>query len=533
MAMAIRHQKYIGKVKHAVFQTQKTGRKRVLVSTEENVIASLDLRHGEIFWRHVLGTNDAIDGIDIAMGKYVVGIFSSGTKATQNHSCSLRQARKLTRTTQSLFLVKEVSMLFQACMVKLFGRWIFLLKVFEVQEVIQHHDSNTVYVVGFVGFSQFDVYQINAKNGELIKHDSAAFDGGFSGERTDKHSHWFSMETMTFTSNVKQGHDWNSDLLKERIKLNQQRGFVHKVFMNNYVRTDKSHGFRALIVMEDHSLLLLQQEKKGVTVAKVEQNLFEWLKGHMLKVKGTLMLASAEDVAAIQDMSHATPPFTDSTEQRLASTNRYKWTGNICTQEHLRLLPFFKLEFFKHLSGTPVEAIMVLLKGHGLKEGGNCDGEVADNYCFWYQRSSNRKLSEKLNRISWSANTDNKDVLGSLFLESTISLHLCLHIHDQRSQTKSQSYYFTHSGQSGITVTKSTAKGITSKPSSYSGQLVIRSVNPTQSEKRKKEFYLLQISLPIIPHPDVTHSPIKVEGLRGMSNSACQAGVPTQPLSLT
>jgi hypothetical protein len=43
-----RHQKYIGKVKHAVFQTQKTGRKRVLVSTEENVIASLDLRHGEI-----------------------------------------------------------------------------------------------------------------------------------------------------------------------------------------------------------------------------------------------------------------------------------------------------------------------------------------------------------------------------------------------------------------------------------------------------------------------------------------------------
>jgi hypothetical protein len=43
-----RHQKYIGKVKHAVFQTQKTGRKRVLVSTEENAIASLDLRHGEI-----------------------------------------------------------------------------------------------------------------------------------------------------------------------------------------------------------------------------------------------------------------------------------------------------------------------------------------------------------------------------------------------------------------------------------------------------------------------------------------------------
>uniref|UniRef100_A0A2P2LBZ4 Uncharacterized protein MANES_03G061800 n=1 Tax=Rhizophora mucronata TaxID=61149 RepID=A0A2P2LBZ4_RHIMU len=42
------HQQYIGKVKHAVFHTHKTGRKRVVVSTEENVIASLDLRHGEI-----------------------------------------------------------------------------------------------------------------------------------------------------------------------------------------------------------------------------------------------------------------------------------------------------------------------------------------------------------------------------------------------------------------------------------------------------------------------------------------------------
>lgn len=43
-----RHQRYIGKVKHAVFHTQRSGRKRVVVSTEENVIASLDLRHGDI-----------------------------------------------------------------------------------------------------------------------------------------------------------------------------------------------------------------------------------------------------------------------------------------------------------------------------------------------------------------------------------------------------------------------------------------------------------------------------------------------------
>lgn len=43
-----RHQQYIGKVNQAVFQTPKTGRKRVVVSTEENVLASLDLRRGEI-----------------------------------------------------------------------------------------------------------------------------------------------------------------------------------------------------------------------------------------------------------------------------------------------------------------------------------------------------------------------------------------------------------------------------------------------------------------------------------------------------
>lgn len=43
-----RHQQYIGKVNHAIFHTQKAGRKRVVVATEENVIASLDLRRGEI-----------------------------------------------------------------------------------------------------------------------------------------------------------------------------------------------------------------------------------------------------------------------------------------------------------------------------------------------------------------------------------------------------------------------------------------------------------------------------------------------------
>lgn len=95
--------------------------------------------------------------------------------------------------------------------------------------------------------------------------------------------------------------------------------------MNSYVRTDHSHGFRALIVTEDHSLMLLLQgeivwtreegllasivdvttselplEKDGVSVAEVEHNLVEWLQGHVLKLKGTLMLAGPEEMATIQ-----------------------------------------------------------------------------------------------------------------------------------------------------------------------------------------------------------------------------------------
>ncbi|KAE8688066.1 hypothetical protein F3Y22_tig00111002pilonHSYRG00102 [Hibiscus syriacus] len=150
---------------------------------------------------------------------------------------------------------------------------------------------------------------------------------------------------------VKLLHDWDGDLLKESIKIYQQRGLIHKVFINNYVRTERSHGFWALIVMEDHSLLLLQQgtmvwnmedgmasiidvttselpvERAGVSVAKVELNLFEWLKKglpivkasyiHYLKavLKGTLMLASPEDIAAIQ-------------YKRLKSSEKSKMTQN-------------------------------------------------------------------------------------------------------------------------------------------------------------------------------------------------------------
>lgn len=255
-----------------------------------------------------------------------------------------------------------------------------------------------IYVAGFVGSSKFYVYELNAKNGELLKNNHIALPFGTSGESlsvpgdkfvvlddvrskivtinfnngdinynqkpisdlvkdlsgqavilpsklpglfalkinshvlfikvtnegelvlVDKidnaaafsnalsisdNQHVFAFvqyEDNKIHLSVKDVNDWNGDLLKEDLVVDHQRGNIEKIFINNYVRTDRSHGFRALMVMEDHSLLLVQQgeivwsredglasvvdvttselpvEKDGVSVAKVEQNLFEWLK---------------------------------------------------------------------------------------------------------------------------------------------------------------------------------------------------------------------------------------------------------------
>ncbi len=98
------------------------------------------------------------------------------------------------------------------------------------------------------------------------------------------------------------GEDWTEVVQKETIKLPSHRGQVQKVFLKAYLRTDRTHGFGALVVGEDDSLLLLQQgeivwtrenelasivdaksaelplEQVGVSVAEVEHDLTEWLK---------------------------------------------------------------------------------------------------------------------------------------------------------------------------------------------------------------------------------------------------------------
>ncbi|TYI17027.1 hypothetical protein ES332_A08G296100v1 [Gossypium tomentosum] len=434
-------QQYIGKVKQAVFHTHKTGRKRVVASTEQNIIATLDLRRGEIFWRHVLGPNDVVDVLTLLWENVNVITLSSGGSILRawnlpdgqmvwesslhgpKHSKPLLLTRNLIIEKDNVLIVFSNGRLNAVSCIDGEVLW---KKDFEeerlVQQVIQPPGSGFIYVVGFAASSQFEMYKINAKNGELLKHESTAFSGRFTGEvslvssetvvaldstgsilltisfhngkissqqtpvsnlledspglaviihpsvtgifaiKTDAATIFIrvigegKLEVVEKTNHetvvsdalsisegqqafalvqhagssihltVKPAHDWDSNLLKESIKMDQQRGFVHKVFINNYIRTDRSHGFRALIVMEDHSLLLLQQgaivwsredglasiidvttselpvEKAGVSVAKVELNLFEWLKGHVLKLKGTLMLATPEDIAAIQHM---------------------------------------------------------------------------------------------------------------------------------------------------------------------------------------------------------------------------------------
>ncbi|PPD66978.1 hypothetical protein GOBAR_DD36144 [Gossypium barbadense] len=400
------HQQYLGKVKQAVFHTHKTGRKRVVVSTEENVVASLDLRQGEIFWRHVLGSNDVIDGIDIALGKYVITLSSGGSilrawnlpDGQMVWESSLRGPKH----SKSLFLVRTNLKIEKDNIVIIFsnGRLnavscmdgeVLWEKDFEgeslkVQQVIQPPGSNLIYVVGFASSSLFEMYQINALNGELLKQESAAFSGGFLGEVShvfsetvvaldstglilltisfqngkisfhqmpisnlvkdsfgpakiipssvtgifaikmnavtivirvkdesklevvEKTNHETSISDALSISEgqqafalvqhasheihlrVKLAHNWDDNLLKESVKMDQHRGLVHK---------SREDGLASII---DVTTSELPVERDGVSVAKVEHNLFEWLKGHMLKLKGTLMLASPQDIAAIQSM---------------------------------------------------------------------------------------------------------------------------------------------------------------------------------------------------------------------------------------
>ncbi|EEE62894.1 hypothetical protein OsJ_17698 [Oryza sativa Japonica Group] len=436
------HQKYIGKVKQAVYHSQKSGRRRVVVLTEENVIASLDLRSGDIFWRHVIEKNDPVDELSLSLGKYVVTLSSGGSILRAwnlpDGQMIWETNLQVSKSSKPLLHVLSNNKVAKDNLVfVLAGRWIyavssidgviswgkeFSLDGLDLKQIIQSPENDIVYAVGLAGSSKLNLYQLNAKTGETVKHIQESFPIALCGETIlgshnvlvaldETRSDLFLIElkgesisynkvhisdlvqdlsgtvkllplmsngvialqasstvsllklkgidgleviqsfeqpaavsdALTITEKdeafavvqhtgseiefvVKFTSDVTGEVIREKINIDQHRGNIQKVFLNNYIRTDKSHGFRALVVMEDHSLLLVQQgevvwsredglasivdvttselpiEKDGVSVANVEHNLFEWLKGHMLKLKGTLMLANADELAAIQAM---------------------------------------------------------------------------------------------------------------------------------------------------------------------------------------------------------------------------------------
>ncbi|GJP60457.1 hypothetical protein CLOP_g17675 [Closterium sp. NIES-67] len=70
------YQQRIGRARFASFLTSSQ-RKRVLVGTDRNVVAALNLRTGDIAWRRVLGDADTLHALDMG-GRYLITV--SGTK---------------------------------------------------------------------------------------------------------------------------------------------------------------------------------------------------------------------------------------------------------------------------------------------------------------------------------------------------------------------------------------------------------------------------------------------------------------------
>ncbi|KAK1290186.1 hypothetical protein QJS10_CPB18g01096 [Acorus calamus] len=519
------HQKYIGKVKQAVFHTQKAGRKRVVVSTEENVVASLDLRRGDIYVVTLSSEGGILRAWNLPDGQMVWETFLQGSV----HSKSLLSVQASTKMEKdSLILVFGKGFLHGISSIDgdILWRKEFHGESLEIQKIFQPVDSDIVYAVGLVGTSEFHIYQISAKNGDILKHNSAVFPNGFYGEPSfvtndmlvaldatrssvilisftggdisfhqtyvvdfgqefsgtatilpSKTVGFFAVKVdstvllmrvkggnklelaekigdpavisdalflsdsqqafvtvqqdeSTIHLTVKLDNDLRSGLLKESIKMDHQRGLIQKVFINNYVRTDRSHGFRALVVMEDHSLHLIQQgdivwsredglasiidmttselpvQKDGVSVAKVEHNLFEWLKWqvphhHALDENPSILVVGrcgadtdAPGIFSIIDsytgkerkslrLAHSIAqviplPFTDSSEQRLHLIVDTEKRAHLYPRSREALGDF--LHEISNIYWYSVKADKGIIRGHSLR--GNCFLEVADDYCF-------------------------------------------------------------------------------------------------------------------------------------------------------
>ncbi|KAG6553490.1 hypothetical protein Mapa_004402 [Marchantia paleacea] len=443
------HQQYIGKVKHAVFQTQGSGRKRVIVGTEEDAIASLNLRTGEVYWRRVLGENDSINALDIINGKYVITLSKDGSNVRAWHlpdgalvweslllpslgsvASLLVLPIDINNDRMNDMLIFSGSMLYALSCHDGGIIWKADLRSLREDLVIKKVSLSSEGTLSGVGFSEVsglvivdidlrfgDIRKINpvgisealdTKELMLVNGVAVALDAGSTTVVTAliktggdvkivetllsdlvsaevksaqilpttlegavalrvngkvvvvkvdsatgqlsvlevlessvvlsnslnvvESKHATAIVELTeeggsigkFTLRVVYANSWSTDAVKDSVNLESHRGLIRKVFLNAYLRTDRSYGFRALVVGEDDSLSLLQQgevvwtredglasiidtwtselplERDRHPVSEVEHDLADWLRGHWLKLKATLFLASAEELAAVQ-----------------------------------------------------------------------------------------------------------------------------------------------------------------------------------------------------------------------------------------
>ncbi|KAI5396343.1 hypothetical protein KIW84_062520 [Lathyrus oleraceus] len=106
------------------------------------------------FWRHVLGTNDVVDGIGISLGRYVITLSSSG---------SILRAWKLPDRQmiwgRHLHAISSIGG-------EILWRKDLASDNIEVNHIVQ--SLEVIYVAAFVGSSTFYMYDLNTKNGELL-----------------------------------------------------------------------------------------------------------------------------------------------------------------------------------------------------------------------------------------------------------------------------------------------------------------------------------------------------------------------------
>ncbi|KAI4376953.1 hypothetical protein MLD38_014654 [Melastoma candidum] len=197
------HQRYIGKVKHAVFHTQKTGEERVVDSTggERPLLPSISARRqmtGGMFSvpndaaRHViLPTRKVCHNLVIWRGILRAWNLPDGQMIWESFLKGFRSSKSLLLVQPSVGVEKETVLLafsggFLHAVSSIDGEILWRKDLgsesLEIQQIVRPVGSEVVYALGFDGSSQFAAYEINAGNGELMKHESIHFSGSFSRE---------------------------------------------------------------------------------------------------------------------------------------------------------------------------------------------------------------------------------------------------------------------------------------------------------------------------------------------------------------